>query len=145
MRGDRRINKQVYNIVPGQFLSLQPKVILYRCQSYTWRSIRDDDWAFPDTEIHNSKMFSGTFNEKITFEGRIKCRNISDGNTYYLITYFPKDVIEDEWMTTEQYENMNFSKTLPLNELKTESKKRLFENLNDKNVTSKKSTRKNTK
>ena len=145
LRRERKINKKEYNIVPTQFLSLQPKVMLFRCQSYTWKSIRDDDWTFPVTE---SKLFSGTFNEKITFEGLIKCRNICGGKIFYLITYIPKNVVEDEWMTTEQNETMNFSKTLPLNELKTEAKKRLFENILNENktfVASKKSARKYTK
>ena len=145
LRRERRINKNQYSIVPAQFLSLQPKVILFRCQSYTWRSIRDDDWTFPNAEINNSKLFSGTFNENITFRGQIKCRNIRDGKTFYFITYYPKDVIEDEWISTEQNESMNFSKTLPLKELKTEAKRILFENLFNDNkpfVTSKKSTRK---
>lgn len=145
IREDRRTNKTEFNIIPSQFLSLQPKVELYQCQSYTWRSIRDDNWTNLDTEIYNSKLFSGTFKEKITFKGQIKCRNIRDGNTFLLISYIPKDIIEDEWLTIEQFKSMNFMKTLSLNELKTESKKRLFENLTKENkplVSSKKSSRK---
>lgn len=126
-------------------MSLQPRIILFQCQSYTWRSIRNDNWTNLDTKIYNSKLFSGTFKEKITFKGQIKCRNIREGNTFLLITYYPKELIDDEWLTIEQYKNMNFMKTLPLNELKTESKKRLFENLTKENkpfVSSKKSSRK---
>lgn len=145
MRGDRRINKNEYHIIPTQFLSLQPKLILFQCQSYNWRSIRDDDWTFFENETYNSKLFSGTFNEKITFKGQIKCQNKRDGVVLLLITYFPADIIEDEWMTIKQFENINFLKTLLLSELNIDVKKSFFENLVIENrpvVTSNKSSRK---